>query len=262
MMPPMPPRPNSPVVAQPPPSGRGRACERGRGEATLPTVMLRHGMLIVALAATAGAGLVVDDEVFGRSLGGWKADKKRAAEYMISGSKYRTYKPEVTPTPEGGIFVSLRIDHRRGWMANPDTANLELSFKPDGTLESAQSSLGFQGRKITSEVIRGGTGAGAGLVGPGIDRAVKISTDLVADLSAKLLSEKIVEPGRVTFPAAIRHNFNLLFAAVRVEPAGESAPPPAGTEPHPVNPPAPPPPADTKPKPGPPLEIKKAGETK
>lgn len=167
MMPPMPPRPNSPAVAQPPPSGRGRACERGRGEATLPTVMLRHGMLIVALAATAGAGLVVDDEVFGRSLGGWKADKKRAAEYMISGSKYRTYKPEVTPTPEGGIFVSLRIDHRRGWMANPDTANLELSFKPDGTLESAQSSLGFQGRKITSEVIRGGTGAGAGPGRPG-----------------------------------------------------------------------------------------------
>jgi hypothetical protein len=51
----------------------------------------------------------------------------------------------------------------------------------------------------------------------GAERAVQIGTDLVADLSAKLLREKIVEAGRVSFPAVLRHNYNLLFQAIRVE---------------------------------------------
>jgi hypothetical protein len=48
------------------------------------------------------------------------------------------------------------------------------------------------------------------------DRAVQIGTDLVADLSAKLLREKIVEAGRVSFPAVLRHNYNKLFQSIRV----------------------------------------------
>ncbi len=50
-----------------------------------------------------------------------------------------------------------------------------------------------------------------------MDRAVAIGTDLVANLTAKLLREKIVEAGRVSFPAAVRHNYNQLFQAIRVE---------------------------------------------
>lgn len=44
-------------------------------------------------------------------------------------------------------------------------------------------------------------------------------------LSAKLLLEKIVEPGQVSYPAVLRHNFNLLFQAIRTEgvPAMEKA---------------------------------------
>jgi hypothetical protein len=214
---------------------------------------------LVFLAAVQ-AGVVVDVEKFGESLGGWKADSKKAADYEISGSHYRTYRPAVTPTPNGGIFVSVRIDHRRGWLAADDTASLELTFGPDGKLESARSTMAFQGRKITSDVIRSTTKAGTSIAGPGIDQAVRISTDLVADLSSKLLREKIVEPGRVSFPAAIRHNFNLLYAAVRLEPAGEGVHPPAGTTEHSVNPPAKDPahpkkPAE-KPKPAADLEIK------
>jgi len=217
--------------------------------------------VLLALLATAKAGVVVDAKKFGHSLGGWKAVSDKAADYEISGSRYRTYRPAVTPTPNGGIFVSVRIDHRRGWLAASDTASLELTFGPDGKLESARSVLAFQGRKITSDLIRVGTKAGTGIAGPGIDQAVRISTELVADLSSKLLREKIVEPGRVAFPAAIRHNFNLLYAAVRLEPTGESTPPPpAGTGEHSVNPPAKDPehpgkPAE-KPKPAADLEIK------
>jgi hypothetical protein len=46
--------------------------------------------------------------------------------------------------------------------------------------------------------------------------AVRIGTDLVADLSAKLLRENIVEAGRVSFPAVLRHNYNRLFQAIQV----------------------------------------------
>jgi hypothetical protein len=86
-----------------------------------------------------------------------------------------------------------------------------------------------------------------------VDRAVKIGTDLVADLSSKLLREKIVEPGRVSFPAAIRHNYNLLYQSVKkqkvvadekkpVEPA-KPAPTPEVKPYQPVTTPQPPAPA-------------------
>jgi len=55
---------------------------------------------------------------------------------------------------------------------------------------------------------------------------------MAADLSAKLLREQIVEPGRVTFPAAIRHNYNLLYNAVKLRKAD-------GTTEKPVTPLAP-----------------------
>ena len=176
---------------------------------------------LIAAVSPLGAGVVVDTEVFGRNLGGWNARSGKAADYKISDSGYRTWKPEISPTPDGGVFVSVRIDHRRGMMATDDYASLELSFGPDGTLHSAQSSLALQGRRITSDVIRCGadvSGKAVGGVVPGADHAVRAGGDMMADLSAKLLREQIVEAGRVTFPAAIRHNFNHLYKSVRFEP--------------------------------------------
>ncbi|RYD68801.1 MAG: hypothetical protein EOP84_29665 [Verrucomicrobiaceae bacterium] len=46
---------------------------------------------------------------------------------------------------------------------------------------------------------------------------MQIGTDLVANLTAKLLRENIVEAGRVSFPAVLRHNYNRLFQAIRVD---------------------------------------------
>lgn len=189
-------------------------------------------LFLVALLGTlvsARADVVVDVDTFGQSLGGWMARKGKAAEYEISEAGYRTYQPEVSPSPDGGIFVSVRIDHRRGFFASDDHASLELSFAPDGTLVSAQSSLALQGRTISSELIKGGASASTSVAAPQIDRAVKVGTDLVADLTSKLLREKIVEPGRVSFPAAIRHNYNLLYKAVKYrsdsQPQTPAAPP-------------------------------------
>lgn len=175
-----------------------------------------------ACAWVSGA-VKVDEEVFGKSLGGWKKRGNKAAEYPLSGSIYRTYKPEITPTPEGGLFVSVRIDHVRGWLASDDHAVLEITVDGKGSIISAQSNIAIQGRSITSDVILGVNEAGKQLAGP--DRAVQIGTDLIANLSTKLLRENIVEAGRVSFPAVLRHNYNLLFQAIRQEMADEKAAP-------------------------------------
>jgi hypothetical protein len=158
---------------------------------------------------------MVNETKLGKSLGGWKKRDGDAAEYPLSGANYRTYRPEITPTPDGGIFISIRIDHVRGWLSTDDHAILEVAVDKLGKVVSAQSNIAIQGRSITSDVIRGGTDAGLRLAAP--DRAVQIGTDLVADLSAKLLREKIVEAGRVSFPAVLRHNYNLLYQAIQLK---------------------------------------------
>ena len=102
--------------------------------------------LALLSAVSAFGGVEINLDKLGTSLGGWKARKGKAAEYEISESLYRTYQPETSPSPDGGIFVSIRIDHVRGFMASDDHASLELSFANDGTLVTAQSSLALQGR--------------------------------------------------------------------------------------------------------------------
>jgi len=169
--------------------------------------------LVMSLVTTLHAGVGIDIEAFGKSLGGWKVKGKSACDYDLSGSGYRTYKPELTPTPDGGVFASLRIDHRRGWLASDDHAVLEVTIDKHGSIVSAQSNLALQGRTISSDVIRTGGSVGGSV--PGVGSAVKVGADLTADLSSKLLREKVVEPGRVNFPAAVRHNYNLLFQAIR-----------------------------------------------
>ena len=160
----------------------------------------------------AAAAPMVHVDRFGKSLGGWDGKRQKYAEFERSGSKYRTWKPEVTPVLNGGVFVSLRIDHLRGMLASDDHASLEITFRADGTVESARSSIALQGRRITSDLITdtGKIGAKAA----GLDRAAKVGLDMVTNLSAKIFRENVKEPGRVTFPAVLNHNYNLLCMAV------------------------------------------------
>ncbi|MGE9270327.1 MAG: hypothetical protein ACQKBU_05940 [Verrucomicrobiales bacterium] len=177
--------------------------------------MIRSLILASILLIPAGrADVAIDVEAFGESLGGWKKD---VVDYQLSASEYRTHKPEITPSPDGGIFLSIRIDHRRGWLASDDHAVLEIAFAPDGTVSNAKSTLAIQGKTIASDLIRSSADAGATLTGAA--GAVRIGSDLVADLSGKLLQEKVVEAGRVTFPSVVRHNYNLLYQAVRTLPS-------------------------------------------
>lgn len=172
-------------------------------------------LTICLISAVHGlAGVEIDEDTFGRSLGGWTKKDKAAAEYPLSGSIYRTYKPEISPTPDGGIFVSVRIDYLRGWLSSDDHAVLEVTVNPKGGISSAQSSIAIQGKSIKSDMILGGNEGGKAIMST--EGAVKIGTDLVADLSSKLLRENIVEAGRVSFPAVLRHNYNRLYQAIKV----------------------------------------------
>ena len=207
------------------------------------------------------AEVSLNDEAFGKALGGWKKIKGTAAEYPLSGADYRTYKPEISPTPDGGIFVSVRIDHVRGWLASDDHAILEITVDSKGAIASAQSTIAIQGQSIKSDVIIGSNDAGKALLSP--ERAVQIGTDLVANLTAKLLRENIVEAGRVSLPAVLRHNYNRLFQAIRVDgvqvlPSGAAASATSSVTPAP---PAPAPPAPPPPSPSVPEKSKEPGAT-
>ncbi len=177
----------------------------------LPVSIL--AVLFASLVASS-AVTTVDADDFAKSLGGWKK-KEKFIDYALSGAEYRTYKPEISPTPDGGIYVSIRIDHRRGWLSNDDHATLDITVNAKGVIESAQSTIAIQGQSIASDVIVGTTQAGSQILTP--ERAVQIGTDLISNLTAKLLLQNIVEAGRVSFPSVLRHNYNRLFQSIRVE---------------------------------------------
>jgi len=170
-------------------------------------------LLMVCLSASVCAEVLIDEAGFGKSLGGW-VRSGTYAQYTISGTKYRTYRPEWTVTPDGGSYVSIRIDHVRGWFSSDDHAVLEVTINPLGEVTTAKSNIAIQGRSISSDVIQGVNDAGTKV--SSIDRAVQIGTDLVANISSKLLRAKMVEPGRVSFPSVLRHNYNLLFRSIQV----------------------------------------------
>ncbi|MFO1483898.1 MAG: hypothetical protein U1F71_11115 [Verrucomicrobiaceae bacterium] len=182
--------------------------------------MKRPAALFLLLTAAAYAGVEVDVEKFGTSIGGWKKEGGKAAEYKFSESDYRTYKPEITQAPDGGIFMSVRVDHVRGMFSADDHASLEVNFGPDGEMLSAQAYISFQDRRISSDMFRSAGKSAANAAGQlvnGIaEKAAKLGSDVFASLASKVLRENVTEPGRISFAAALRHNFNMLYPCVHV----------------------------------------------
>ena len=182
---------------------------------------LRPLIFLALSAAAAHAGVEVDMDEFGKSLGGWKKEDGKAAEYKFSESDYRTYKPEITKSPDGGIFISMRVDHVRGMFSADDHASLEMSFAPDGALLSSQAYISIQNRRISSDMFRSAGKSAANAAGQVVngiaEKAAKLGSEVFASLAGKLLRENVTEPGRVAFPAALRHNYNMLYPCVHVE---------------------------------------------
>ena len=185
-------------------------------------VVLAGCFLILGLFAQAGP-VVLDYQAYGQSLGGWDGKKEKVAEYEMASNRYRSHRPDVSPTPDGGLFISVRIDHLRGFFASDDYASLEMTIDSKGRLVSTKSSISIQGKRVTSDVIAGGI-RGAGKASTTVSPAesvVALGTDLVANLTEKLSRETKVEPGRVSFPAVVRHNLNLLYQAIHCLPNPE-----------------------------------------
>jgi hypothetical protein len=193
---------------------------KNKPDAALFAAMKRPFAFWILLTAAAHAGVELDIEKFGESLGGWKKEGKKAAEYKFSETDYRTYKPEVTTAPDGGVFISVRVDHLRGMFSADDHASIEMSFGPDGTLLSSQAAISIQERRISSDLFRSGgqsaAKAAGDLVGGTAEKAAKLGSNVFASLAAKVLRENVTEPGRIAYPAALRHNYNLLYQCVKV----------------------------------------------
>ena len=93
------------------------------------TVIAGLSFLLPASAVT------IDTQAYGESLNGWR--KNRTAFYSIDNHSYLTHKPTVSPSPDGGIFVSTRIEHAPRF-GKKTTSYLELSYSAAGTLLTIQ----------------------------------------------------------------------------------------------------------------------------
>lgn len=178
-------------------------------------------------------GLSLDLEGLGQNLNGWSA--KRTATYTIDSQTYRTHVPTVTPDLEGGLFVSMRVEHLSG--QRPDaTAYLELSFAPDGSVAAAQIRLTMNGHhyntgQVTPKERELFEEAGADANGPR-KAPSRVVLDLFRELDQQLAKEKgegqsgtkdlwgRLRRSRLNeadVSAALRHNLNLLLTKVRPE---------------------------------------------
>ena len=176
-------------------------------------------------------GLGIDLDSLGRSLNGWS--KKRTASYTIDSHTYRTHVPTVTENLDGGIFVSMRVEHLSA--IRPDaTAYLELTFTPSGYVGVSQIRLTANGKKYdTGQILRPQEQISLdGGIGSADWRSTH--TKLVLELFKKLDSEFAKEEGKekggakrdlwgrfngsklnqADLSAALRHNLNLLLGNV------------------------------------------------
>ena len=167
------------------------------------------------MAGSAFATPSLDIEEFGESLGGWEARDGKAVDYSHSEIAYRSYKPVVTGTPGGGIYISLRVDYLRGSFSKNDHALLQVTLGPGGELVSLESSIHSQGKSVNSDVILTTGESAAKMLAK--DPILNAGLKLMKDLTGKMSGKSSSEPGRVLYPAVIMHNFNKLMAAVRVD---------------------------------------------
>lgn len=194
-------------------------------------------MKIVAILVAVGLsglgsafGLEIDIESLGQHLNGWS--KNRTASYTIDSQTYRTHVPTVTRNLDGGMFVSMRVEHLSA--VRPDaTGYIELTFTPSGYVGAAQIRLTMNGMKFdTGQVLREEERVPAeGEVGSADWRSshMKMVLDLFSRLDSEFAKgEDKVEKGKRDLwgrfngsklsesdvSAALRHNLNLLLANV------------------------------------------------
>lgn len=106
-------------------------------------------LLFLLLIARAAAS-PFDSAGFGQSLNGWTRDG--SAHYSLEGAEYRTLRPVVTPTEDGGEMVAVTVLHRsNSWAEVP--FQLEVVFAADGSAQSFRIHGRPRGQKVDTGLI-------------------------------------------------------------------------------------------------------------
>ena len=196
---------------------------------------MKYTITILTLAFSLGAAAAVDLDslMFGEELGGWDPDK-RTARYTIADTSYTTYLPTVTPTVDGGIFITTKIRNSRG--SRYGTCHLEMTFDGTGNVVSAQAKIKIGNRTYDTKIVELDRNAyeeaeasGKKIASPNS----QISTELFSRLDEEILKwqqestaasmERKDLIGRLSgnkgdgnsnLSGAIQHNFNLIAANV------------------------------------------------
>ena len=141
---------------------------------------------LVFTAATAAA-IELNIESLGQRLGGWH-EKHKTASYAIADTTYETYKPTVSPTVDGGIFVTTKIRQSRG--ASRGICHLEMTFDETGSVISAQAKIKIGSRTYDTKNVEldrnardEAEAAGKKIASP----TAQIATDLFARLDEEIL---------------------------------------------------------------------------
>jgi hypothetical protein len=101
-------------------------------------------LLLIARAAA------FDSAGFGQSLNGWTRDG--SAHYALDGAEYRTLRPVVTPSEDGGETVAVTVLHRsNSWAEVP--FQLEVAFAANGTAQSFRIHGTPRGQKVDTGLI-------------------------------------------------------------------------------------------------------------
>ena len=192
---------------------------------------MKQTIALLTLALTLGTSHAIDldTEGLGEKLGGWDP-KRKTASYEIADAGYKTYKPTVTPTVDGGIFVTTKICQTRG--ARDGICHLEMTFDKSGNVISAQAKIKIGSRTYDTKVVEldrnardEAEAAGRKIPNP----TAQIATDLFSRLDEEILkwqTERTAAAqerkdligrlsgnagdGNANLSGAIRHNFNLI----------------------------------------------------
>ena len=162
--------------------------------------------------------LQFDMAKLGRLLTKWDKKNGTAAEYKQSNSNYRTYKPSVSTTPQGGLFIATTIDHIRGF-AKDDHAHLDMEFDASGAIISGQAKFDIAGNpNFDTGLVKSAAGVVGGVAG---GPATGLASAAIAEVAAKIanslsgaISRMGEHGGRANFPAIVRMNMNNIYESL------------------------------------------------
>ena len=196
---------------------------------TLLSLSLLAGAAFAPLSAAS-----FDVAGFGGALNGFHP-KWKTAKYAINAQNFVTTQPTVTYREDGGLFITCNV-HAGKCRTPTNVGVIEINVTSWGELETGQLRLTVNGRNITTALVErppneappvDGLDAGPNLQPWRTSTNAMVNT-LFADLNQQInkldpeekgtrdLYTRFAGQGNMLthFPAALRHNLNLLLKSV------------------------------------------------